>query len=38
MDVGEQIVRDALTSIYNPALLSFALAAGFLALIICLLD
>ncbi len=38
MEAVEHIVRDAFASIYNPTILSFALASGFLALIICVLD
>ena len=32
------ILRDALKSVYDPAVLSFALACGFIALLICVLD
>ena len=32
------VFQNALTSVYDPAVLSFALACGFIALAICLLD
>ena len=32
------VFRDALKSVYDPEVLSFALACGFIALAICLLD
>ena len=35
--IGE-VFEDALTSVYDPAVLSFALACGFIALVICVLD
>ena len=38
MDTVGQIFQDAFGSIYSPALMSFALATSFIALIICILD
>lgn len=33
-----EVFQNALTSVYDPCVLSFALACGFFALVVCLLD
>ena len=38
METLSDVFRDALESVYDPAVLSFALACGVIALVICVLD
>ena len=38
MGTFSQVFRDALNSVYDPAVLSFAVACGLVALVICVLD
>ena len=38
MDTIREVFHDALASVYDPAVLSFAIACGFIALVICMFD
>ena len=38
MEALSQVFRDALNSVYDPAVLSFAVACGLVALVVCVLD
>ena len=38
MDAIRKFFHDALASVYDPAVLSFAIACGFIALVICVFD
>ena len=38
METLSQVFRDALNSVYDPAVLSFAVACGLVALVVCVLD
>ena len=38
MDTIGEVFHDALASVYDPAVLSFAIACGFIALVICVFD